>query len=207
MPLKTTSAREKSLEALKAVLADIDGIKTVYRHGQGDQDVSDAQLPAVIIMEKKAKYSRFNDVRHHEINYGVTLVLLARARRTAKAKFGDVGTIRELFSHTVINALIHNPQLYVQLEGEDEPDNHCNFVGDDFDVEYDEGMKFPYAGSTVSFNVKLVTTLDDRPLEDWADWVVDLTPADEDGEGDPSSTLSPTETFSGDGIKTITVTS
>jgi hypothetical protein len=90
MPLKNTSARESSLEALKAVLQGVDGIKTVVRHGQDERNISDAQLPAVIILDKKAKYTRFNDLRQHEINYSVDLVLLARARRTASARHGDV---------------------------------------------------------------------------------------------------------------------
>jgi len=205
--LKSTSARERSLEALKQVLLNVGGIKTVVRHGESETDIADSQMPAIVLLDKRAKYKRFNSIRKYEINYKVDLVLIARAKRTDKARFGDVGTIRELFSHTVVNTLIHNPQLNVQLEDEDEADNHCNHVGDDFDVVHEEDFEFPYAVSTVSFNVKLIDTLDDRPLEDWTDWVVDITPADEDGEADSDSTLNPTDTFTGDGIKTITVTS
>lgn len=205
MALKTSSDRESALEALKAVLQGIPGIQYVVRHAQTEVDISDANLPAVVIMEKRAKYTRFNDVRYHELNFGVDLVLLTRGRRTTKAPMGDVGTARELLCHTVINALVHNPQLYIQLDGEDEAQNHCNHVGDDFEVEYDEGMQFPYAGATVSFNVKLVTLLDDRDGETWSNWALDVTPADETGEAESSSTLSDSDTLPDGGITTVVV--
>lgn len=202
-----TTDREACLEALKAVLLGITGVKTVLRHNETDMELAAPQLPAIIITEDTGTYKKYNDFRKMQIDFNVELVLVAVSQRTSTAVHGNAGTVRELFTHAVINALSQNADLTIQLDGEEAEVAHCNQVGPNYAVDYDEEIDHPYVSSSIKFPIKLVTTMNDLPTEVWETWVAEYTPGGAPEDDDPSTRTDPDpKSLPDGGIVTVDVT-
>lgn len=186
----STSRREQMLEALKAVLGNIPGIRHVDRQDLDPTGMlSDANLPAIIVDEERTRYewTDRHGTRQMSVRSGLVLDLQAYAARSADRSGYDVSTVRELFVTRVIQELVNESTLTVQLAGENQAQAHADDVALDFEVRY-PAVEPPRARALVTITVDTDEEFDDRTTTAWDTLAADLYSYDDDSPPDFSLT-------------------
>ena len=171
------------LEALKAVLQGVDGVKYVERQAISSSMVSEARMPALLIDEVSSSYvwggSRAGD-RVMSITSALAIEIQVPTQRGPGASVNE-STVREAFVDEVIHALVHNPTLSVQLEGEGEACAHARDVGSQFAVRYVPGPG-SFARALITLSAQVDAVYDRRPRGMWQRLLLFLFPTDETGD-------------------------
>lgn len=182
-----TSARERMLEALAAVCAGVKGVQHVSRQAITGDALAERQLPAVLIDELQTRYDwrERHGRRHAELVAIVALNLQVPTQRLKGRAETNASTMRELFVHAVLGALIENPTLVVQLDGEPEPCEHArDVVGELADVRYFAGNNAS-SQALVTLEVIVEERFDARSHTAWTELVTSL--------GQPQADESPND--------------
>lgn len=187
-----SSPREQMLEALRAHLVGIEGVRFVDRQGLRADRLSDAQIPAILIVEQST-----NEIwveRHHdretEIQDTIILDVQLKAARETTGPGVTVSTAREALRRAIIGHLISNPTLRLQLEGEGEPLDHCiDCAAGPFRVRYMPEPE-PYARFLLEIAITVDDTHDDRARTTWTQIVMDRCPPEGADDDTPVHTIT-----------------
>ena len=179
-----TSQRDLMLDALVAVLQQMDGLNYVDRQAITPELVADSRMPAVLIDEVRSDYQWLDrhGSRSMRVRSVIVLDLQARAVRRTDGQGANISTARERFTNAVLDHLANNPNLIVQLASEDEAADHAYDVMDEVAVRYVR-MKDPYVRTLITVSaIPCAQVYDDRTYTDWQTLILDTYTDRELGE-------------------------
>jgi len=184
-----TSAREQMLRALKAVLQEIPGVKTVDRQHILSEMLAESQLPSIRIEEVGARYQWTHRQQPRliaEVFSTLVLDLQLSAPRQRRGPGQEESSSREAFVHIVLTKLAQNPTLLCQLDGESSPRAHARDVsaGTELaDVRYPK-TEGGWARALIQLTVRHEEVLDEQASGAWQHVLWSLRALDEAGEED-----------------------
>lgn len=170
-----SSSRDLMLDALVAVLQDLDGVRYVDRQAITPDLVADTRMPAILIDEVRSEYSWYerHGRRAMRVNSVIVLDLQARAVRRTDGQGPNISTARERFTNAVLNHLANSADLTTQLDGEAAAVAHAYDVATQFSVRYVK-MPDPYVRALVTLVAQpCAQVYDDRTYTDWQQLILD----------------------------------
>lgn len=185
-----TSAREEMLQALKAVLQEIPGVKTVDRQHILSEMLAESQLPSIRIEEVGARYQwthRQQPQLTAEVSSTLVLDLQLSAPRQRRGPGQEESSAREAFVHIVLTKLAQNPTLLCQLDGDPSPRAHARDVSVGTalaDVRYPK-TEGGWARALVQITVRHEEVFEEQASGAWKHVLWSLRA--HDGEGDEDS--------------------
>jgi len=155
--------RERMLRALEQYLGDLPGIKRVRRGSLDDEQLSDKELPGIVIIETNTDYQweHRHPSRRLKSRNRILLELQWKARKEGLGQRAKLSKYREMFVGAVLNHIVNNPTLTLTLEGESEEECFARDLTSEIAVSYPL-VEYPNISALVALNAIGTEVFDDR---------------------------------------------